>query len=58
MQEYLIYRNGRLRCIVNEDKAEATLKLLQGSYPMDEFEMIEKPEGKIKKILEVKNEDF
>ena len=51
MTEYLIYRSGRLHCIINASAAEATLKMLESCYPQDEWEMIEKPEGKFSKIL-------
>ena len=52
MKEYLIYRSGRLHCIINASaEAEATLKMLEDCYPLDDFEMIEKPEGKFSKIL-------
>jgi len=51
MTEYLIYRSGHLHCIINASAAEATLKMLEDCYPLDDFEMIEKPEGKFSKIL-------
>jgi len=52
MTEYLIYRNRHLHCIINASaEAEATLKMLEDCYPLDDFEMIEKPEGKFSKIL-------
>ena len=51
MTEYLIYQNEHLHCIINASAAEATLKLLESCYPQDEWEMIEKPEGKFSKIL-------
>ena len=53
MTEYLIYRNRHLHCIINASAAEATLKMLEDCYPLEKWEMFEKP-GKINKLQEVK----
>ena len=56
MTEYLIYRNKHLHCIINastEAEKAATLVLLKDCYPLDKWEMLEKP-GKINKLQEVK----
>ena len=54
MKEYLIYRSEHLHCIINASAAEATLKMLEDCYPQDEWEMIEKPEGKLNKMRVLK----
>ena len=43
IKELYIYRNGQLHCIISDEEAEETLSLLQQCFPLEDFELLEKP---------------